>query len=187
MMSVVGKTLAYLVVTLVGLGLLGGTVVFGGIAISPSTFGASEAFQGSSVFFAIVFLIFSITYGIMLCCGFDQLSTAISVIDASADFLRDNARIMFVSIFYFLVTLIGISVWAFAVICINSMGEITTKPSPIPQGRNFKIAGGNQNIWWYMLIIMVFGLVWGINFIAAKTSFITMVAASTYYFNSTRE
>lgn len=187
MMSVVGKTLAYLVVSLVGLGLLGGTVVFGGMAASPSTFGVSATFQGSAIFFSLVFLIFTIVYGVMLCCGFDQLSTAISVIDASADFLRDNGRIMFVSIFYFMVTAICIGVWAFAVVCINSMGEITPKPHPIPQGRSFKMDKGHENTYWYMLIFMVFGLVWFVNFINAKTSFITMVSASTYYFNSTRE
>lgn len=124
----------------------------------------------------------------MLCCGFDQLSTAISVIDASADFLRDTPRIMIVSIIYFIVTAMVIGVWAFGVVCINSMGEIKANPTPIPQGRTFKIpGGGNQNLWWYMLIIMVFGLIWFVNFIAAKTSFITMIAASTYYFNSTNE
>lgn len=31
---------------------------------------------------------------------------------------------------------------------------------------------------------MLFGLFWVVNFIAYKTGFITMISASTYYFNS---
>lgn len=33
-------------------------------------------------------------------------------------------------------------------------------------------------------LVMFFGLLWVLNFIVAKTNFITMVAASTYYFSS---
>lgn len=34
---------------------------------------------------------------------------------------------------------------------------------------------------------MLFGLFWIISFINAKTSFIAMVSASTYYFNSSKD
>lgn len=37
------------------------------------------------------------------------------------------------------------------------------------------------------MLIMVFGLIWFVNFINAKTALITMIASSTYYFKSTAE
>jgi hypothetical protein len=38
-----------------------------------------------------------------------------------------------------------------------------------------------------MNLFMIFGLFWIISFINAKTSFIAMVSASTYYFNSSKD
>lgn len=38
----------------------------------------------------------------------------------------------------------------------------------------------------YMNLYMSFGIIWICQFLQAKTDFITMVAASTYYFNSDR-
>ena len=70
MMSVIGKTLAYLVVTLVWLGLLAATVIFGGMFYSPGTFGASESGKYFYIISALVAGIFFIIYNVMLWCGF---------------------------------------------------------------------------------------------------------------------
>jgi len=186
-MSHFGECLAYLIVTLVGLGLLSVTGFSATVAISPATVGFSTASRGTAVIFALVSGLFTVVYGIMLCCGFSQLATAINVIDASADFLRDHKKIIGVSVFYFFVTFACILVWAYGVICINAMGNINPKPTPIPQMRTFTMPKGSENIYLYMLLVMVFGLIWFTNFISAKTSLITMMTASSYYFNSSKE
>jgi hypothetical protein len=69
------------------------------------------------------------------------------------------------------------------------MGKITAYPGNIwhiPQYKKFDL-GTHKNIWIYMMIVMVFGLVWLINFINAKTTLITMISATTYYFNSNED
>jgi len=73
--------------------------------------------------------------------------------------------------------------------CINSIGEIKADFDPkngLPQMKT--ITGSkDSNFYLYANLFMFFGLLWIINWIKAKTQFIAMVAASTYYFNSSKE
>ena len=61
----------------------------------------------------------------MIYCGYNQLKTAIDVIDAAADFLAKTKRIVLVPICYFLVTMIVLTIWLGAILCVLSMGEVT--------------------------------------------------------------
>lgn len=64
---------------------------------------------------------------IMLCmivCGFNQLRTAINVVDASADFTAKTKRIIGVPVFYFFIQMIIVSTWLFSMACIWSWGDI---------------------------------------------------------------
>jgi hypothetical protein len=48
-----------------------------------------------------IFAVFSMVFGCMIYCGYDQLKSAIDVLDASADFLAGTKRIFLVPLFYF--------------------------------------------------------------------------------------
>lgn len=69
--------------------------------------------------------IFAVLFLMMICCGYNQLKTAIDVIDAAADFLAKTKRIILVPIVYFVVTMIVLAIWLGAIMCILSMGTIT--------------------------------------------------------------
>ena len=72
--------------------------------------------------------------------------------------------------------------------CINSMGEFVADPSSkIPQYKKVTKNEELENKVFYMNLYMFFGILWICQFLKAKTQFITMVSASTYYFNSDRE
>lgn len=47
--------------------------------------------------------LFSLLFALMIYCGYNQLKTAIDVIDAAADFLAKTKRIIAVPIIYFIV------------------------------------------------------------------------------------
>lgn len=60
----------------------------------------------------------------LVCCGRDSLRTAIDVIDASADYVAHNKRVIFVPNVHFLMTLIVIAVWLFAFLNVCSLNTI---------------------------------------------------------------
>ena len=104
---------------------------------------------------------------------------AIDVIDASADFLAKTKRILVVPGFFFLLQVITVSIWIGAMLCVISMNEITADES-IPQGKNLEWEEKSK----YMAFYMFFGILWICAFFEYASTFIVMVSASTYYFNS---
>lgn len=114
-----------------------------------------------------------------ICCGYKSLKLAIDVIDASADFLACTNRIIFVPGFFFVAQLIVVIIWVGAMMCVVSMNEITVDES-IPQGKELKW----EEKPFYMAMYMLFGVLWITAWFEYASTFIVMVAASTYYFNS---
>jgi hypothetical protein len=142
--------------------------------------------QKSLLFTGIGASIFAVLFLVMICCGYSQLKTAIDVIDAAADFLAKTKRIILVPICYFFVTMIVLSIWLGAVMCVMSMGTVSAEDNQqksISYGDDKKL----EKKVFYMLCFMFFGLLWILNFLKAQSSFITMVSASTYYFDSNSE
>jgi len=140
----------------------------------------ANKFLAASIVFAILALIF----GIMVCCGYNSLKTAIDVVDASADFLAKTKRILFVPILYFLLNVLAVFAWVVIVACFNSMGKITADTEHIPQFRKSTAANGHQEDHSLILCALFFGLLWVVAFNQAVSSFIVMVSATSYYFNS---
>lgn len=183
-----GEHLAWCIIWLVGIGLIAATGCAFVARFSPTTFGVTSMSPGFLLCLAIVLMIVTLVFFCMLWCSYDQLKTAIDVVDAAADFLNGTKRLIAVSFGFFIVTAIVILVWIFAVTCILSMGVITPAPNQmagyIPQFRTYTMEGGEKSQTFYLVLFMLFGLFWIVNFIAYKTGCITMIAASTYYFNS---
>lgn len=104
---------------------------------------------------------------------------AIDVIDASADFLAGTKRILLVPGLFFLFQIITVVIWIAAMMCVASMNEITVDES-IPQGKNLEWEKKPT----YMALYMLFGVLWICAFFEYTSTFIVMVSAATYYFNS---
>lgn len=72
--------------------------------------------------------------------------------------------------------------------CINSMGKFSANKNGIyPQEKSIEKDEDLEKKVFYMNLYMFFGILWICQFLKAKTQFITMVSASTYYFNSDKE
>ena len=68
--------------------------------------------------------IFGLLFACMIYCGYNQLKTAIDVIDAAADFLAKTKRILAVPVLYFIITMFVIATWMGAMMSLWSMGDI---------------------------------------------------------------
>ena len=78
----------------------------------------------------IVLGVLTLVFACMVICGKDSLQRAIDVIDASADYIAHNKRVILVPNLHFLFTLIFSIVWLGAFLCVVSLNEIN--PSSIP-------------------------------------------------------
>ena len=193
LMSAFAEYIAWAMVAIVQLGLIGGSIFcigeFFAIKSSDSTGLSADAKSSKETLFmalGIVFGLSALIFLICIYCGFNQLRIAINVIDASADFLAKTKRIIGVPILYFFLTVIVFITWIGSIMCINSMGNIEVRHS-IPQSKHIDYPEGEYSKFVYMILFMFFGLLWICAFIRAKTSFITMVSATSYYFTSSKD
>jgi choline transporter-like protein 2/4/5 len=187
LLSAFAEPIAWAMIVLVQLGLIGGA----GFGITQylyikASVGSSQN-EGAFLAMGVVFSILAFCFAIAVYCGFNSLRIAINVIDASADFLAKTKRIIAVPIGYFFVTVIFIAVWLGCMICINSIGTITADTSLIIQGKDVNRTDAEDKVFMGLFLFMLFGIFWICAFIRAKTSFIVMVSASTYYFDSHKE
>lgn len=187
LMSIFAEYLAWGIVILTQIGLLamtaGAFVARGQLKSTQSDF---EEKSKSYLIFGIVGGLFALLFMCMIYCGYNQLKTAIDVIDAAADFLAKTKRIILVPILYFVITMIVIFIWMGSMMSLLSMGEVTADTN---QGKDISFNGNDklEKQVFYMGCFMFFGLLWIVNFLKAQSSFITMVATSTYYFDSSPE
>ena len=107
---------------------------------------------------------------------------AIDVIDASADFLAGTKRILLVPGLFFILQIITVLIWVSAMMFVLSMNEITVDET-IPQGKNLEWTEKTQ----YMALYMLFGVLWICAWFEYCSTFIVMVSAATYYYNSSPE
>jgi hypothetical protein len=118
-------------------------------------------------------------------CNRTSLETAIAIIDASADFMIDTKRLILVSVFYFIVTMIIFFLYLFAIASVFSLVEFK---DPTPKGSQVKVIDGDvPPKVWGLIGFLTFGWMWITKFISDKAKYITMVSASTYYFNNSDE
>jgi heme/copper-type cytochrome/quinol oxidase subunit 4 len=85
-------------------------------------------------FLAIFLMILALIMLCLICCFRKQIKSAIQIIDAAADMLRDTKKLMLINSVFFIVTVLAFVIWAFAFICLMSMGDITASQT-IPQGK----------------------------------------------------
>jgi solute carrier family 44 protein 1 (choline transporter-like protein)/choline transporter-like protein 2/4/5 len=150
--------------------------------------GTNDPNEKNALIGSVAFPILALMFCVAVWCGFNSLRIAINVIDASADFIAKTKRIIGVPVLYFFVTLLFVLVWLFCVMSINTIGDITPATDLFIQGRLVDRDNKDQSKTVAMLLLfMFFGILWIMAFIRAKTSFIVMVSACTYYFDSNKD
>ena len=112
-------------------------------------------------------------------CFFQHLAFAIDVIDASADFLASTKRIIFVPALYFILSIVAILIWAGCFVCVVALNKVEAD-TLVPQAK--MIIWEDYVI--YLCLWMLFGILWLTAWLEYTSTFIILVSASTYYFNS---
>jgi hypothetical protein len=122
-----------------------------------------------------------IALGFLCClyCKYSALKTAIDCIDAAADFLAKTKRVIVVPGIFFLLSIFSIMIWLPSFGAVVSMNHIEI---------NKDVIQGKTIVWEpqykYMALYMFFGILWVTAFFEYCSTFVVMVSASTYYFNS---
>jgi hypothetical protein len=123
---------------------------------------------------------FGLICNCVLYCNWESFKISVALVDAAADFMVSTKRLVFVSAFYFAVSLIFGMVWISFCIRIYSTSQINASV-------NGKRTIVTSTPIWVMLGFMCFSAIWLLIFISSKTSFIYMYAASSYYFSSSKD
>lgn len=179
LMANCAQLLAYAAIGLVELMLLA--------TIGGNIYGATQVPDGRTGFFigagvaAFVFLVFNC----MLWCYWSKLQVAIAVIDSTADFMVATKRLAFVTIYYFLNSLVAILIWAFGLIGIVSMGNITVEKDLETNQYHKRLDNSSTSTG--LTIAMIFCIIWILSYIREKTKFVYMISAAQFYFSSNRE
>jgi hypothetical protein len=109
------------------------------------------------------------------------LKTAIDVIDASADFLAKTKRIIAVPFAFFFLQIIAVSIWVPSMAYVVSMNNVTPNESQhIVQMKDIDWKPEVKLMAFYMF----FGILWVCAFFEYCSTFVVMVSASTYYWDS---
>ena len=77
----------------------------------------------------VVSLIIALLYSICMWCYWDTLDEAVNVVNASTDFLAANYRIIFTSMFHFLLTFMVVLQWVAVMAAVVSMNEVVANPN----------------------------------------------------------
>ena len=125
---------------------------------------------------------FGLIFTCCVYCNRNSMSTAIAIVDASADFFISTKRIVLVSMGYFLISMLFVLLWVAGQICVMSLNDFK-KGDGSPQDKDMIWKSDVKG----MMFFMCFGLLWLLKFIDDKVKFITMVSAATYYFSSNSE
>lgn len=124
----------------------------------------------------------AIAFTCCVCCYWEDLHTAIDVIDASMDFLADTYRLVFTPMMHFIIQMIVLFVWLGAMCCVVALNDIEANET-IPQMKNLT---WKKDVWW-MSCFMFFGLLWLMALFDYLNRFIVITSASTYYWNNRRD
>jgi len=110
-----------------------------------------------------------------------SLSISIAIIECASDFVGSQKRSVFIPIFSFLVMLVASICWIGGMICIASVGKISTK-GPETDGSQIRHVVWNEQVRgmiWYMF----FGFLWIMAFILACAQFVIIVGVCSWYFS----
>jgi hypothetical protein len=110
----------------------------------------------------------SVIYLTLLCCFKSSLTAAIDAIDASADFINENKRIIAVPLLYFVISIFVLVGWMATMAVVLSLNDIKASKD-IPQGKTIDITSDFN---YYSIWYMIFGLLWILNWLECTSRFV---------------
>jgi len=136
------------------------------------------------VFFALLgFLIFNC----MLYCYWEKFKVAIAIIDAAADYYAATKRLIFVSLFYFVLHLVAIGLmYATVLYMLGTQTYIYDENSTIQNGQGTVVYKPTGAFYGVIFFVWVMGT-WINVFLSNSVSYVASVGASSYYFSSSAE
>lgn len=86
-----------------------------------------KEYNGGVILFFVILVLMATACCVFFCgviCARDSLRRAIDVIDAAADYIAHNKRVILVPNIHYLMTLVVTVVWIGAFVCVASLNEI---------------------------------------------------------------
>jgi hypothetical protein len=88
----------------------------------------------------------------MICFGYNQLKTAIDVLDASADFLAKTKRLLIVPTVYMFVQIFFVVLFIYAMMAIAATGEIIPGAYQLKNTSDDETTEGTKNRLFYVAL-----------------------------------
>jgi len=130
---------------------------------------------------AITFWALDFVLMLLICCLYDDIQTALTIIEAAGQFVFNVPTVLLVPIFVIFLAAGYLAYWIYTVVFIYSIGEIVqygTTPFA-----NVVWDETTQNLWYYHL----FGLFWVLAFFIAFLQFVVACTAAQWYFSSSSD
>jgi hypothetical protein len=90
-----------------------------------------QSYAGLMMFMGVLFAFFSFLYLVLMFYKFKSVKTAINVVDAAAEFMVGNKRVILVPFVYFFVMVGIIYLWTMCMIAIVGLNEIKSDPTAL--------------------------------------------------------
>jgi hypothetical protein len=120
---------------------------------------------------------FAGVYFCFVCCCWSNIALGASIMEAAADFVTSNLRIVLLPIMSYLVCIPVIVYWVFASVYVFSIGEVEFEKNSFIA--NIKWDNTTKVAMWYLL----FGLLWIIAFLICLQQFIIAAMTCMWYFS----
>ena len=118
--------IAYVVIGLTELMIVG--VILAGLTVSQG----NEEEKSSGFAIMILGVIMLVVFNVVLYCKWKNIKIAIAVIDATADFFMNTARIQLVGAFYFFLSVVWFAIWSALVIGMMGIAKYRWKGKDTP-------------------------------------------------------
>lgn len=118
----------------------------------------------------------AIWMALSICCLWNRIMLAVNIIQATADFITDYQKILFVPVLLAVFLLTYIFYWGVAAVYIFSVGDVVHK-----EGRIYgRVAWTTQTrVFWYTHLV---SFLWNVSFMLYLSQFMIIVTAVTWYF-----
>jgi hypothetical protein len=121
-------------------------------------------------------------YCLFAICSFHSLRISIKIVEVASDFYSDTKRAVLIPMMYFTIGIVIFISWMFAIACVCSLGEITVE-SVLLQSKEVD----RTTLAKCMIALMVIGMIWIVEFLAAANQFVIICAAADWYFDPIEE
>jgi solute carrier family 44 (choline transporter-like protein), member 2/4/5 len=130
--------------------------------------------------FAIIIWAFVLLFLCLIACTWERVKLAAVIIQATADYITDIKRVLFVPTILFVMLVTFIAWWAWSGALLFSSGNVEHDPK-LPFG-NIKRTSFVDSLWYFHL----FYLLWSVFFIDHLGNFVLCAVASIWYFAQDR-